>query len=598
MNYRYPLYLLCASLSVQVLAQDLGQLDINGIRAQFRSDGLIAYDPASTTSVMQILPGGPSALYSGGLWASGIASDQTVHTAAMTYGTEGSDFFPGPLTTDGTASITDQISQQYDHVWRADRSDIEMHISYFNCLGDPGCDPAEQFPDGYTVPPYFYEWPAVNPNPGYDPHLAPFYDFNSDGDYDPSDGDAPCILGDQALFFVFNDKLAPHTQSGGLPLGLEVQAMPFAYTGADAALEQAVFIRYHVINRSSAQYVGARLGFYNDFDLGCADDDFIGSDVARNLTYIYNWDDTDQACNGAPGFGEQPPAFGMIFLKGPLLEPDGTDNVDVPELAAFNGAGFDDGIIDNERLGLTNFIYYNRDGTSCCNDPAVTLHYHRYMANIWKDGTPMTYGGSGYNPGQDSLQAVFMFPGDSDPMGLGVDGPPQQAWVETSQTYWDRRGLSSMGPIFLDPGEHVDLLVAYVYARSGSGGPLASVAALQQRVDSIIAFASTLPLWNTTEEGAFAGQCADYSSLSIAEDPSHVTLGLFPVPSSEQVQLRADRSLRGRLLTVHDATGRGVHTQRLVEGLNTIDVSSLANGVYSCEVRGPIGLATARLIKQ
>lgn len=598
MNYRYPLYLLCASLSAPLPAQDLGQLEINGIRAQFRSDGLIAYDPASTMSVMQIPPGGPSALFSGGLWASGIGPGQTVHTAVMTYGTDGSDFFPGPLTMDGSAWITSDVSQQYDHVWRANRSDIEAHITYFNCLGDPGCDPSEQFPDGYTVPSYFYDWPAMNPNPGYDPYLAPFYDFNADGDYDPDDGDAPCILGDQALFFVFNDKLATHTQSGGLPLGLEVQAMPFAYTGADAALEQTVFIRYHVINRSSAQYVGARLGFYNDFDLGCAEDDFIGSDVGRNLTYIYNYDNTDEDCNSAPGFGEQPPAFGMTILKGPLLEPDGTDNVDVPELAAFNGTGFNDGTMDNERHGLTNFIYYNREGANCCNDPTVTLHYHRYMANIWKDGTPMTYGGTGYDPGQDSLQAVFMFPGDSDPLGLGVNGLPQQSWSETTLSAPDRRGLSSMGPISLDPGEHVDLLMAYVYARAGNGGPLASVAALQQRVDSVIAFAGTLPIWDTPEGSAFTGQCADYVSLSVKEETGAGLLHVFPVPAGDRVQLTADPRLAGELLLIHDATGRIVATHRLTQGLNDIDISSLARGMYSCEVRSAKARYTGRLVKE
>ncbi len=602
MNHRYTFILLTSALATQADAQSLGQLEINGLHAQFRADGLIAYDPATGNPIMQLTPGGPNALFSGGLWVSGIASDQSVHLAAMTYGTDGgsavSDFFPGPLTVDGSASTTDEVSTQYDHVWTAYRSDIEAHIAYYNCLSTVGCDPLDQFPNGYTVPPYFYDWPAINPNPGYDLYLAPFYDYNTDGNYEPDDGDAPCILGDQALFFVFNDKLAPHTQSGGLPLGIEVQAMPFAYTNVNPALEQTVFIRYHVINRSNAQYAGTRLGFYNDFDLGGADDDFIGSDVGRNLTYIYNADNTDEDWAGAPGFGEQPPAYGMSFLKGPLMDPDGTDNLSDTELPSFNGMGFNDGTADNERLGLTNFIYYNREGATCCIDPAMPLDYHRYLANIWKDGTPMTYGGTGYNPGQDSLQAVFMYPGESDPLGAGVNGPPQASWSETTLGNPDRRGLSSMGTFSLDPGEHVDLLVAYVYARAGSGGPLASVAALQQRVDSIAAFASTLPLWNTTEESAFTGQCADYAFLGLEEPTTFGTLSLFPSPAAAEASFFAPAALIGGQLLLRDALGRVVAAQRIVPERNIVAVGDLAKGVYTVEAVAARARFTGRIVRE
>lgn len=210
----------------------------------------------------------------------------------------------------------------------------------------------------------------------------------------------------------------------------------------------------------------------------------------------------------------------------------------------------------------------------------------------------MTYGGTGYDPGQDSLQAVFMFPGDSDPLGLGVNGLPQQSWSETTLSAPDRRGLSSMGPISLDPGEHVDLLMAYVYARAGNGGPLASVAALQQRVDSVIAFAGTLPIWDTPEGSAFTGQCADYVSLSVKEETGAGLLHVFPVPAGDRVQLTADPRLAGELLLIHDATGRIVATHRLTQGLNDIDISSLARGMYSCEVRSAKARYTGRLVKE
>lgn len=136
-------------------------------------------------------------------------------------------------------------------------------------------------------------------------------------------------------------------------MGIEVQAMPFTYDSGDPMLDQTVFVRYHVINRSSQTYTDVMLGFFNDFDLGCANDDFFGTDVLRNMTYAYNWSDFDPTCLSAEGYGPQPPAFGMCLLKGPLIDADVEDNQDTGLLPALNGSGFGDAIVDNERHGLS-----------------------------------------------------------------------------------------------------------------------------------------------------------------------------------------------------------------------------------------------------
>ena len=103
------------------------------------------------------------------------------------------------------------------------------------------------------------------------------------------------------------------------------------------------------------------LGFFNDFDLGCAEDDFIGCDPSRNLAYVYNWDDNDEDCIGEVGYGAQPPAFGMMLIKGPLADANGEDDPVSNLLPNWNGLGFDDNIPDNERHGLSRFIYFNRN---------------------------------------------------------------------------------------------------------------------------------------------------------------------------------------------------------------------------------------------
>ena len=40
---------------------------------------------------------------------------------------------------------------------------------------------------------------------GQAPYLAPFVDVDYDGLYNPALGDYPDVMGDQAIFFIFND---------------------------------------------------------------------------------------------------------------------------------------------------------------------------------------------------------------------------------------------------------------------------------------------------------------------------------------------------------------------------------------------------------
>lgn len=601
-NHPYPILLALLTFAGQnAHAQAYAELDINNVRARFNAHGSVAHDVQMADPGMEIPIGsGTHSLYSGGLWIAGTTSDGQLRAAAMMFEPLGlGDFYPGPLTADGTASTTQAVMDAYDAVWTVTREDVERHLAYYNCLADPGCDVAVEFPDGYTVPPSILAWPAVNGSAGYETYLAPFYDFNSDGDYDPSAGDAPCILGDQALFLVFNDAGGPHMLTGSPAIKLEIQAMPFAYNSADPALAQTVFVRYHIINRGTQTLQDTRIGFFNDFDLGNPDDDHIASDPSRNLAYIYNGDDVDEDGLGALGYGAQPPAFGQVLLKGPLLDPDGMDNVADNSLPAWNGVGFGDGAADNERSGMDRFISFDLLAADHCNDPVQTGNYHYYLNGIWKDGVLMTYGGNGYNPNDTAaVFCHFMYPGNGDPVGAGTGGVVQAPWSETFSGVTDHRGLSATGEFTLEPGQHIDLLYAYVFARATDGGPLASVAALQTRVDSITAFANTLPIWNSAEQNGFTDQCADYVLLAVEDGLSGTGLQLFPNPASDRVVLQAPRALHGGTLLLRDATGRIVATQRLIEGSNTLEIAAIARGVYNCEVRTSKGRYAAKLVKE
>jgi hypothetical protein len=161
----------------------------------------------------------------------GISPDNQLKLAAVRFRQEGNDFWPGPLTNTGDASVTSDVCLAYDKFWRTTRLQAAQHDAYYNCLADPDCDASLEFPDGYITPNTFFEWPAIGDvSQGQDLYIAPFFDFNGDGDYQPSDGDYPgydldgvvdCksrfrtdpvpLFGDENLFWVFNDKGNVHT---------------------------------------------------------------------------------------------------------------------------------------------------------------------------------------------------------------------------------------------------------------------------------------------------------------------------------------------------------------------------------------------------
>ena len=120
----------------------------------------------------------------------------------------------------------------------------------------------------------------------------------------------------------------------------------------------------------------------------------MGCDVARGLGYAYNGDPDDDG-GGENHYGIHPPAIGIDYFQGPLADPNGIAD---PLDSTFNGTGYGDTIIDNERLGMEKFVFYKND-FSLEGNPTTTQHYYNYLLGKWKDNNPITYGGSGHLSG-------------------------------------------------------------------------------------------------------------------------------------------------------------------------------------------------------
>ena len=94
------------------------------------------------------------------------------------------------MTNTGEAEVDEETCQEYDHFTISYRSDAMRHRQYFDAIADGSVD--DVFPSGYVTPPYFYDYPAHgNPAKGQDYYLAPFLDYDGDGNYNPANGDYP-----------------------------------------------------------------------------------------------------------------------------------------------------------------------------------------------------------------------------------------------------------------------------------------------------------------------------------------------------------------------------------------------------------------------
>jgi len=478
-------------------------LDINNIRTKIFINGDMWWDLVGTATYEVPKGSGKHSLFAGAIWVGGYDNSHNLRVAAQTYRQSGEDFWPGPVDVVNT-NVTPDVCTKFDRHFRVNRDEVQQTISNFSSIEG-------KYPDGFVPPQVMVDWPGNGDNPetgagaGYVHFLAPFFDRNSDGIYDWTDGDYPwfefnsstpvCddrVLGDQSLWWVFNDVGNVHRETDSqYPIGLEVQAQAFGFATNDE-INNMTFYKYKIINRNTTTNIDScYFGAWVDPDLGNYLDDYVGCDVARGFGYCYNGDANDE---GIAGYGFNPPAVGVDFFQGPKADTsDGVDNdrdgcIDCSfELTA---SGDTDTIVDTvvpELIIMSKFVYYNNNNDPVNGNPNGAEDYYGYLQGIWRNGTQMTYGGNGHGggPGATTDLCDFMFPGNSDPTHWGTHGLPEADWDEVAAGNLpdDRRFLQSSGPFTLIPGAVNYITTGAVWARATNGGPLASVRLVRQADD-------------------------------------------------------------------------------------------------------------------
>lgn len=356
-------------------AQSTAELNINNVRALINGYGNMWYD-GSVTQYHLPKNGTSTPLYCAALWIGGTDVNDQLRIAALRFGSEGDDYWPGPLTVDGKADIDLATCNEYDRHFKITQAEVLAFKAMFN-YDENGATPKPEF-DPSLVAQVIQEWPAHGTG-AQSKYLAPFYDADHDGEYNWRNGDYPyydftnelcprtlkaeaianhtnytpkptmeteenvvtgglltdqVLKGDQTIWWVFNDMGNTHTESNGQAIGLEIRAQAFAFATNDE-INNMTFYSYEIINRSTYELRNTYFSQWVDPDLGYGYDDYIGCDVKRGLGYCYNGKDVDSPGTGS--YSGIPPAVGIDFFQGPYMDPDGKDNpkVDIEKMRIY-----------------------------------------------------------------------------------------------------------------------------------------------------------------------------------------------------------------------------------------------------------------------
>jgi len=455
--------------------------EINNVRARLLSGGDVWWDLQEGKYIVpKTQPGEEevSSMFAASVWLGGLDPVGNLKIAAVDYRNGGqTDYYTGPI--DPNTGATDlEICQNWDQFFKVLAEDVDDHNANWELATLNG---EELSPD--DIPDDVRYWPGKGnpffidkfefelPNTGQG--LGSFWDEDGDENYNPAKGDFPIIdirgckpanreqakeiVPDEMIFWIYNDAGGPHTLTQGTPILMEVQVQAFAFTSNDE-INDMTFQRYKLINRASSDIRDCYFAMWIDPDLGCHTDDYLGCDIDRSLAFVYNEDALDGqngcTCDGGVNtYCDEVPILGIDYFRGPLA-PKNFDIEGNPTINPPIGS-LGDTLIE---LGMSSFVYYNNaaigDPDPNTTDPTIDVEYYNYLRGLWRDGSAITFGGDGFNPGSvDSISYAFPNP------------PNLTGWsmCEEDLPFGDRRMLQASGPFLLKPQAVNELIIGVVW---------------------------------------------------------------------------------------------------------------------------------------
>jgi hypothetical protein len=479
-------------------------------------------------------------MYNTGWWLLEFNSDSVVtenRFAELAYGG-----IPGP----------NELPWGYEHyekVWSVTAADIGAHLVD---LADNG-QIDNPIPSIFGWPgrgnPHFLEYSG-----GIIPlllgEMAPFFDSDGDGIYDPAVGDYPVLQLDDCQNPIIPSQM--HwcmyriDWSGKLdvtPLEVQVCLFSLGCEEDDHPLNKTLFIQHVLLEKyesPSAGHDNLLVGWHFAPLFGLNSNQYIGTFPQRNTAFVYSADNDDW------DFGENPPSFAFDLLSWPKA-------------------------LDAHPEPLKGIRHFFGNGVGTPPPPPTfppaTIHeLKNNMQGLWLNGEPMTVGGIGY--------------GGTEPTNFSFPGLPEQPggwteWEAQNNPIWDRRVLFYLSPFDIEPNSRNEFLMAFTYSDTESGH-LAEVTHLRDQLDAVQGYFDNCFQLQTTP--GFPG-CSLLPSEVSSPKAGNPTWSLSPNPAQTYVQVEIPGE-PGGTLTLLDVTGQVVRHIPVKETVETIDTSDLPGGLY------------------
>jgi len=392
----------------------------NTRKSFFTNNGMISNEDPS--DVNGFFENGDTQLFTLGyaksLWIAGFDPSGNLRLAANTYpGNSADDFMPGPLDRNTGQPIDDECSF-FNRIWKVS----SFQVSQVRSQWDDGSITADNIPKDVL------EWPGIgNPHIEFeiDFSFAPFFDQDNDGIYNPLNGDYPLAISENPNFIPFefsfcayNDS-GSHSSSQGSPLNMEIQQINYLINCEDRPSGKTVFTRLRYVYLGQETLSNVRISVWEDNDLGCFNNDFQGCNQDLNCVFYYNKDGETSADSQC---------FGNIAV------PD--DNGAVRTTVFFNKTMeshiyFTNGVVGNSPPQIAG--------------PETAPEYYYFMDAKWRDGTPITEGGIGFDPNSTN-ETSFVFP------SLPNDDNGWSMQTEGLEAVFDYRAVTTLNTEDLQPG--------------------------------------------------------------------------------------------------------------------------------------------------
>lgn len=549
------LFLSFSSFAQDCFPTSYVNLDANKVSARIDPSGSLFWNGEFSNYEVGAFNDIVTTIFAQGLWIGGVSPSGEALLSAATYGKSQSqfDFYPGALemTSPNEWTITDEACQFWNQVWTVSGVQISNHIQDYEDNGviDNQQDAIFQWPARGNA---YLDWPVDYGTQS----LAPFIDRDADGIYEPDQGDYPYlpqanVIPSQMTWCVFNTVGGPanDSHSASSP-STEIQLLSWSFACEnDPLIDNTIFLSYKLINKSVEAIEDTRIAFWHDFDLGCYTDDLIGCSPEQNTFFVYNSTNLDANCPG--GFaiheaGLNPPVQAVTILN---------QNMDYFISSA------------NSSVGSV---------PPAMADPTSPSDYLNYMNGLYRDGTPITPSGNGYNPGSTAQAINYLYTGNPNNSG---------DWAEIFNPFGaiDQRTIST---IALDedfaPGAIVQVDLAYSYHRAEGASFLGNVEVMYDNVD----------LLQADYNNSFEGVCGLPLSVDTQLDANQ--LSIYPNPVEQILYLSAGE-LELEAVQLWDNYGRLLSTRTDI--VNQIDLSGVSAGVYYLKIQTTKGWLTKKFVK-